>query len=135
MGYSAEAFNVVYICSLCDSGVADEDHCSQLTIPKEAMSMMCFGTVNTADDDDDQGPLDLSTTSNGGHSVSDVCTKVCNICDETVEPRDVFQHVQFHLESRPHFGCNYCDFKAKRKSSVQAHITWKHEEGTVMSPA
>ncbi len=113
--------------------MTDEDHCSPLTIPKEAMSMMCFGTVNTADGDDDHGPLDLSTTPNGGHSVSDV--KVCNICDETVEPRHVFQHVQFHLESRPLFGCNYCEFKAKRRSSVQAHITWKHEESNVMFPA
>lgn len=51
----------------------------------------------------------------------------CESCGRIYkQKRGLWQHLRFECGKLPEFECTLCSYKAKRKTSLQSHMIYKH---------
>uniref|UniRef100_A0A6P7FWT8 Telomere zinc finger-associated protein-like n=1 Tax=Diabrotica virgifera virgifera TaxID=50390 RepID=A0A6P7FWT8_DIAVI len=64
-----------------------------------------------------------------GEDINQILGFECRVCGNKYKvARSLWRHEKYECQKAPAFSCNYCDYKAKHKSSITKHISTVHTE-------
>ncbi|XP_054286050.1 sal-like protein 2 [Macrosteles quadrilineatus] len=62
-------------------------------------------------------------------SPEEISKHICEQCGKLYKQKGTLAfHLRYECGKEPQFSCDFCDYKAKRKTSLNSHVAFKHKD-------